>query len=159
MAERVIATMVVGANGATSLAGTSAPLRSAADRTRFLALRRSPEIAAIVVGGATAKVEPYQKSPHPLIVVERLELERSEIGEILANLRKRIHGTILCEGGARLIHLLLSGDHIDTFFLSRVPINGDDHFLDQSLLRSTMDLVSSERDGSTTFERYERASR
>ena len=157
MADELIASMVVGANWASSVHGSSAGLRSEEDRSRFLALRRSPEIAALLVGGATVEVEPYRKSPHPLFIFDRRI--NASLREYVAQIKESINGTILCEGGVRLIHLLLSENLIDSFHLSRVNIEGDDHFLDSSLLHRGLSLISSEIVGATTFERYERASR
>jgi len=127
-----VASLVVASNGATSIMGGSRGLRTPEDRERFLALRNGPDIAAILVGGASAATEPYRSAPHPLIVFE---------------------------GGVELIHLLLADELIDSFFISRVAATGDGHFLDENLLRSKMTLVSTETINQTTFERYERASR
>jgi riboflavin biosynthesis pyrimidine reductase len=68
-------------------------------------------------------------------------------------------GTILCEGGVTLIHLLLREDLIDCAYISRVPLAGDGHFLDENLLREKLLCISSETLNQTTFEKYERASR
>ena len=153
----LIASLLVGANAATSKSGSSAPLRTLEDRERFLALRNSPEISAIIVGGATALVEPYQRSPHPLYIYSR-EV-KAPLKMYVSHIRREISGTLLCEGGVRVIHQLLHDDLIDTFLLSRVEIHGDGHYLDEPLLQKSLILRSSERVGSTTFERYERASR
>jgi hypothetical protein len=159
----IIASMVVGANGATSSAGSSAPLQTAIDRERFLLRRKNPEIQAILVGHRTTLVEPYNRSPHPLVIFSQRaigagSLERA-FDDFIAKMRAEYPGKILCEGGITLIHLLLAANLIDIFYVSRVAFEGDDHFLDEELLLKRMRLVSKESYGDTSFERYERASR
>lgn len=155
--------MVVGANGATSRAGSSAALRSAADRERFLRMRKSPDIQAILVGHRTTLVEPYEQAPHPLVIFSRSAISENSaadpIVDFLERTRVRYPGKILCEGGISLVHLLLQANLIDTFYLSRVANEGDAHFLEDALLRQRMHLVSRELISDTTFEHYERASR
>lgn len=156
-AERVIAAMVVGSNGATSLAGTSHGLRTEEDRQRFLTLRRSDEFGAILVGRATTLVEPYGQAPHPLYIYSR-EISES-LSSYLEKIMREVPGKILCEGGVSLLHALIREDLLDTFHLSRVLRSGDGHFLDEALLAERMVLVSATQNGDTVFDRYERASR
>lgn len=153
----VIASLVVGSNGATSLAGSSKGLRTPEDRERFLALRGSDDVGAIVVGSATATAEPYRKTPHPLFIYERTS--GLSPAKFIHELRGKVSGAILCEGGVTLIHHLLEGDVLDTFHLTRAPIAGDGHFLNLSLMTKKMSLIAREVEGETTFEKYERASR
>ncbi len=158
--SQLVASLVVGSNGATSLRGDSRGLRTPEDRTRFLALRGRREISAILVGGATAAVEPYHSAPHPIIRFSRqFSGEVSSLSIFIETLKREHPGTILCEGGVQLIHLLLKEELIDLAFISRVAILGDGHFLDEELLQSKMALTSSETINQTTFEKYERASR
>lgn len=155
--SEIHATLVVGANGATSIGGVSRGLATGEDRARFLALRSSSDFGAIIVGARTAASEPYAKTPHPLFVYRRES--GLSAGQFIESVRKQVSGKILCEGGISLLHLLLHEECIDLFHLSRTPVMGDDHFLDESLLREKMSLLTSETLGQTTFERYERASR
>ena len=153
----VIASLVVGRNLATSVGGTSHGLRTGVDRERFLALRNSDQIGAIVVGARTAAVEPYQSAPHPLFIYHR------NLGvlakEFIDAIRNEVSAPILCEGGVRLLHQLLRADYIDYFHLARVAIDGESDFFDISLLQQRMILSGSEEIEGTTFEKYERASR
>lgn len=158
--SQVIASLVIGSNGATSLHGSSRGLRTSEDRTRFRALRGAPEISAILVGGATVAVEPYHSAPQPIICFSREACgEVDSIPIFIEKLKRKYPGTILCEGGVQLLHLLLKEDLIDLAFISRVSILGDGHFLDEELFQSKMALASSETINQTTFEKYERASR
>ena len=69
MSYRVAANLVLGADGSSTLRGSSAGLSFPADRERFHQLRR--DFGAILIGGNTARNEPYQKTPLPLIVLTR----------------------------------------------------------------------------------------
>ncbi len=153
----VLATLVVGSNWAASLNGDSRGLQSGEDRERFLALRNSDAVGAIVIGARTAEVEPYQKTPHPLFIYTR------SVGvtpaQFIGEVRKQVSGSILCEGGVQLIHSLLRENVIDIFHLTRVSKAGDNHFLNSELLRMHMALIHSEQINTSTFEKYERASR
>jgi riboflavin biosynthesis pyrimidine reductase len=64
---QIIATLVVGSDGSTSKDGSSRGVSSSADRSRFLERRRS--VDAILIGGNTARNEPYRKTPVPVVVV------------------------------------------------------------------------------------------
>jgi len=65
----VTVTLVVGADGSTSKNGNSAGVSNKADRTAFLARRRTAD--CILIGGATARVEPYHRTPVPVVVISR----------------------------------------------------------------------------------------
>jgi riboflavin biosynthesis pyrimidine reductase len=64
---RITANLVIGADGATVLEGSSKALSSQADRSRFHALRE--RASTILIGGNTARNEPYAKTPVPLVIV------------------------------------------------------------------------------------------
>jgi len=156
-ARPVLATLVVGSNWAASLNGDSRGLQSGEDRERFLALRNSAAVGAIVVGARTAEVEPYQKTPHPLFIYQR------SLGvtpaQFIRHAQEQVSGSILCEGGVQFIHSLLRENVIDVFHLTRVSKAGDNHFLDIDLVRTHLALIQSEQINTSTFEKYERASR
>ena len=61
--------LVIGADGSLVKKGSSREISSTADRQRFLALRRGFD--AIVIGGQTARMEPYERTPIPLIILSR----------------------------------------------------------------------------------------
>lgn len=149
--------LVAGANLATSLHGASVGLRTPEDRQRFLTLRNSDEIGAIVVGSRTAALEPYGKTPHPLYIYSR-DSGRTP-SQFIDEIAATVDGAILCEGGVRLVHELLRGDSVDRLYLSHAPIDGDDNYLDIALVRARLSLMAQEVEAGTTFEHYERASR
>ena len=79
MSNRVAANLVIAVDGATTLGGGSSGLSAPADRARFHQLRS--EFKAILIGGNTARSEPYAKTPIPLIVLTHLPLT----GAVTAN--------------------------------------------------------------------------
>lgn len=66
---QVTLSLVVNSRGSFMREGSSRALSSDRDRTRFLERRRKAD--AILIGGNTARVEPYEKTPVPLIIVSR----------------------------------------------------------------------------------------
>ena len=77
----VVASMVVGSDGSTSKDSKSAGVSSPADRRAFLSRRRS--VDCIIIGGNTARNEPYNRTPVPLVVLSR-SLVNPVIGNHLA---------------------------------------------------------------------------
>jgi dihydrofolate reductase len=65
----VTVTLVVGADGSTSKNGNSAGVSNMVDRSAFLTRRRTAD--CILIGGATARVEPYHRTPVPVVVISR----------------------------------------------------------------------------------------
>ena len=65
----VLANLVLGSDGSTSLDGSSKSLSSTEDRRRFHELRT--RASAILIGGNTARTEPYATTPVPLVVITR----------------------------------------------------------------------------------------
>lgn len=136
--HRVVAPLVIGSNGATSLHGSSRALSSPEDRTRFLALRKSA--AAIVIGGATFRSEPYDQLAIPLYVASK-RLNSQEFSErsnlhiyplsptdVLDLAKGEISGLIVIEGGKSFLSELLQARLVDQLLLTRSPIEGDSDF-------------------------------
>jgi len=65
----VIATanLIVGKDGSTTVAGSSTPLSTDEDRRRFHQLRTDADL--ILIGGNTARREPYKRTPIPLYIL------------------------------------------------------------------------------------------
>ena len=76
----VMANLVMGADGSTSIRGSSSALSSKLDRLRFHELRKRASV--ILIGGNTARNEPYAKTPLPLVI---LTLKNQIPDEVLAN--------------------------------------------------------------------------
>jgi len=157
----VIATLVVGADGSTSKDSRSAGVSSAADRQVFLQRRR--EVDCIIIGGNTARHEPYNRTPVPLIVISR-SLVNPVQGNHLAmfwncspvqavdKARTLFGEKILIEGGISMINELIDLRIIDQLELSVTPaIGGDDRIDWKSLLSKFSKLSSHEIDGTKFY--------
>jgi riboflavin biosynthesis pyrimidine reductase len=139
----IVATLVVGADGSTSQESRSAGISSAADRQVFLQRRR--EVDCIIVGGNTARHEPYNRTPVPLVVISR-SLVNPVQGNHLALLwncspveavkkaRTQFGEKILIEGGISMIDELIDHGVIDQLELSVTPATGGDDRIDWKAL-------------------------
>ncbi len=157
----VVATLVVSANGYTSLGSSSIGISSSADRTVFLARRRKADV--IIVGGNTARMNPYNFTPVPLVILSRslvnpvptnrlaviwnlspgaaIKVARSEFGE-----------GILIEGGISIINELIRKGAIDALELSVTPLIGDSGPCDwEELLSNFCNIEESVVDGTRFF--------
>jgi riboflavin biosynthesis pyrimidine reductase len=135
----VIVTLVVGADGSTSKNGNSAGVSSSADRTAFLARRRSAD--CILIGGNTARTEPYHRTPVPVVV-----LSKSLINPLADNrlahcwnlspakavdrARKTFGPTIHVEAGITIINELLEANLVDALELSITEVSGGEDKID-----------------------------
>ncbi|NDI26033.1 MAG: pyrimidine reductase, partial [Actinobacteria bacterium] len=61
------ANLIVGKDGSTTLAGSSIGLSTDEDRRRFHELRSKNDL--ILIGGNTARREPYKRTPIPLYIL------------------------------------------------------------------------------------------
>ena len=143
----IIATIVVGTDGSSSIKGSSKEVTSAADRESFLKRRRL--VDCIIVGGNTARNEPYSKTPVPLVIVSRLEhpnLPAAHVWNLdpqiaLAKARKEFGENILIEGGSSFITYLLEKRAIDVLELSVTSATGGSDFFDYEKFLSLAESV------------------
>ncbi len=158
----VRANLVLGSDGSTSLDGTSKSLSSAEDRKRFHELRAQSSV--ILIGGNTARSEPYAQTPVPLVVITRSgEIPDSvranpkthvwELDPISAveKARKEFGGSLLVEGGIRLVQELLLANQIDELFLTLSKVSGGENVYDLSALTREFTVESSEKIDGETF--------
>ncbi len=149
----IIASLVVGANNATSMAGTSHLLSTPPDRARFLARHRSA--AAFIIGKNSAAREMYSNSKVPIFVLsrsntklvlsnpamEQVNVEKDFI-EPLRIISERISGDIVVEAGHSLLIALSKEGLIDCLELTISPLDGDGDFIDLELLLSCYTVIS-----------------
>lgn len=156
----MLANMVVGANGATSLHRDSAPLSPPADRKRFHEIRAMSK--ALVVGGNTYRQEHYARAPLPVYVATRrpgpnsgnTTFMNATPSQVVARALAEIGSVILVEGGISFLKPLLENCEIDRLFLTRSPINGDNDFFDFELLRKNYEIAVSKKIDDITFEEW-----
>lgn len=138
----LIASLVVGANGATSLNGRSTGLSTDSDRKRFLARHRSA--AAFIIGKQSASIESYAKTKVPIFIFSRsstplifihplmqqVTVNKGDMAEIARRIDQRTDGDVVIEAGISLLKALIESGVVDLLELSISPISGDDHFVD-----------------------------
>jgi riboflavin biosynthesis pyrimidine reductase len=156
----VVATLVVGSDGSTSKESRSAGVSSPEDRKAFLQRRR--EVDVIIVGGNTARHEPYNRTPVPLVVISR-SLVNPVQGNHLAlfwncspvmaveKARALFGEKILIEGGISMINELLEHKKIDQLELSVTPAYGGENTADINLLLSHFSQIERREDSGTIF--------
>lgn len=126
-ANRIAANLVVSTSGGTTINGSSAGLSFPADRKKFHQLRQ--DFDAILIGGNTARGEPYEKTPRPLIVLSSNELSPKIAANPLAvhwnlSISEAIpratqeYGDLLIEAGPALLKEALGQGLITELFLT-----------------------------------------
>lgn len=129
----VIATLVVGADGSTVKGANSQGVTSGADRALFLERRKSAD--CIIIGGNTARTEPYLHTPVPVIVIShgaKNPLAGNPLSHCwnlspLAALDKAIAifgARVHIEAGISIIAELISQNRIDELELSITTVIG-----------------------------------
>jgi riboflavin biosynthesis pyrimidine reductase len=166
----VTANLIVGKDGSTSISGSSTPLSTQEDRERFQALRLKNDL--ILIGGNTARREPYKKTPIPLYILTHTKVRLqpknqlakqfslsakeliSEIGSKFESGKEVIN--LLVEAGPSLLTQMISDSLIDQFYLTiNLELTGDNQISISDLTRS-FELVESEIVGSCEFRVYKK---
>lgn len=156
----VIASLVVGSDGSSSKDGRSAGVSSAADRRAFLARRRTAD--ALLIGGNTARNEPYQKTPVPVVIVSKSMLNplsnnrlahwwNCDPIEALERAQRLFGATIIIESGISIIEDLVSARKIDSLELSVTSVSGGEDRIDFQKLLSKFANVTQRIEDDTTF--------
>jgi len=157
MGMSVTATIVVGADGCTSIEGSSTQVTSAADRQSFLKRRRL--VDCIIIGGNTARNEPYAKTPVPLVIISRQSHPNLPAAHVWnldpcdgVNRAVREFGeNILIEGGSSFISYLLDNNAIDSLELSVTPAIGGADIFDFAKYLARANSLNEENIDGTTF--------
>ena len=153
----IVATIVVGADGSSTIKGSSTEVTSAADRATFLQRRRL--VDCIIIGGNTARNEPYSKTPVPLVVVSRQahpNLPAAHVWDLdpkdaLTKALQEFGENILIEGGASFISYLLEQNLVDVLELSVTHATGGADIFDYERFLSLADRVIKKIVSNTTF--------
>ena len=153
----IVATIVVGVDGSSTINGSSTEVTSAADRATFLQRRRL--VDCIIIGGNTARNEPYSKTPVPLVVVSKQEhsqLPAAHVWDLdpkdaLTKARQEFGENILIEGGASFISYLLEQNLVDVLELSVTHTSGGADIFDYRKFLSLAHSVNKKVVSDTTF--------
>ena len=157
---QVIATLVVGSDGSTAKDGSSRGVTSTLDRARFLERRR--RVDAILIGGNTARTEPYRKTPVPVVVISTSMVNaladnrqaywwNASASEALERARRLFGPTILVEAGASIINELIASGEVDRLELSVTQVTGGEDRIDIEKMLSHFAHVESVTEGETIF--------
>ena len=157
-----MANFVMGGDGSTSFAGTSKALSTPADRARFHQIRSLA--SAILIGGQTARTEPYAQTPVPLVVItksgdipsEVIANPKAHIWQLdpiaaLSKAKSEFGENILIEGGISLLKEYLLANLIDELYLTISKKSGGESVYDLNSLTRNFIIESSEKNDSDTF--------
>lgn len=139
------ANLIVGADGSTTLANSSMGLSTDEDRRRFHELRSKNDL--ILIGGNTARREPYKRTPIPLYILthtkvrlqpknqlaKQFALSPAEmINELKSSFNSEQSGPInlLVEAGPALLKQMIDEGLIDNLYLTiNQEKNGDNQIV------------------------------
>ena len=127
------ANLIVGADGSTTLANSSMGLSTDEDRRRFHELRSKNDL--ILIGGNTARREPYKRTPIPLFILthSKVRLQPKNqlakqfalspvemINELKSSFNSEQSGPInlLVEAGPALLKQMIDEGLIDNLYLT-----------------------------------------
>jgi len=155
-----VATLVVGQDGSATKNASSANITSKADRAIFLDRRRQVDV--IIIGGNTARNEPYKRTPAPLIICSRgstnpvaenpiAQLWNCSPSDAVDKARKLFGENILIEGGPKMIIDLVNSGKIDQLELSLTQATGGENIVDWQLLLTKFKNVEMKQIDDTYF--------
>ena len=155
-----VATLVVGQDGSATKNASSINISSKADRANFLNRRRHVDV--IIIGGNTARNEPYKRTPAPLIVCSRnsvnpvienpiAQMWNCSPSEAVDKARKLFGDNILIEGGPKMIMDLVDNQKIDQLELSLTQVSGGENIVDWQLLLSKFKNIEVKQIDDTHF--------
>lgn len=153
------ANLIVGADGSTTLANSSIGLSTDEDRRRFHELRSKNDL--ILIGGNTARREPYKRTPIPLYILthtkvrlqpknqlaKQFALSPAELINVLkSSLNPEQSGPInvLVEAGPALLKQMIDEGLIDNLYLTiNLEKTGENH-IELAQLTKNFKLIESE---------------
>ncbi len=166
----VTANLIVGKDGSTSKSGSSTPLSTQEDRDRFNALRLKNDL--ILIGGNTARREPYKRTPIPLYILTHTKVRlqpKNQLAKQFSLSAKEMIAVIctkfengkevinlLVEAGPSLLTQMISDSLIDQLYLTVNLDQTGDNQISISDLTSSFELVESEIVGSCEFRIYKK---
>jgi riboflavin biosynthesis pyrimidine reductase len=168
----VSANLIVGVDGSTTVNGSSIGLSNDEDRRRFHQLREKSDL--IVIGGNTARREPYKRTPVPLYILtnskvrlqpknqlaKQFQLTPSElIEEVRRNFKVGKNNSainLLVESGPKMLLEMINQSLVDYLYLT-VNLNkkGENSISLDELLKG-FNLISSQSLAGFEFRCYQK---
>jgi riboflavin biosynthesis pyrimidine reductase len=156
----VFASLVVGSDGSIAKGGNSRGITSGVDRTAFLARRRSADF--LLIGGETARVEPYHRTPVPVVISSRSMINsladnrlahwwNLSPSEALAKGIKKFGENVLVESGPTIIDNLILNQALDGIYLSITSVTGGENQIDIAALLGNFDEIDRQEVEGTQF--------
>ena len=156
----VFASLVVGADGSTTKAGNSRGITSGVDRTAFLARRRSADF--LLIGGETARNEPYHRTPVPVVISSRSMINALADNRIahwwnlsptaaLAKGVAKFGENVLVESGPTIIKELIASRALDGIYLSITEVTNGENPINISALLEKFDQINRQQIEGTEF--------
>jgi riboflavin biosynthesis pyrimidine reductase len=132
----VFASLVVGSDGSISKGGNSREISSGIDRTTFLERRRKADF--LLIGGETARCEPYHRTPVPVVVSSRSMINSLADNRLahwwnlspaaaLAKGIEKFGGNVLVESGPTFLDQLVLSKDLDGVYLSITKVVGGEN--------------------------------
>ena len=166
------ANLIVGKDGSTTVAGSSIGLSTEEDRRRFHQLRSDSDL--ILIGGNTARREPYKRTPIPLYILTNSKVRLTPknqlakqftmnptqiISEISSNFPPQDSKDsirVLVEAGPKLLQQMIDESLIDQLYLSINLEKSGDNKISIAELTSTFKLISTEKIPPCEFRYYKK---
>jgi len=162
----------VGKDGSTTANNSSIGLSTDEDRARFKQLRSKADL--ILIGGNTARREPYKKTPVPLFILTHAKVRLQpknqlskqfsmSITELLSEISNNFAPTespssinLLVEAGPILLQQMIDLSLIDNLYLTKnLEKDGENRISIENLIKP-FKLITSERVGSCEFMHYQK---
>lgn len=166
----VTANLIVGQDGSTTLNGSSTGLSTAPDRLRFHQLRDHQEL--IIIGGNTARREPYKRTPIPLYILTHAKIRLQPKNQLAkqfqltpAQLLAEISNNFQCqqpqinvlvEAGPNLLIQMIDQSLIDYLYLTvNLDKQGENRISIIDLVEN-FELLESEKIQDCEFRKYKK---
>ena len=166
----VTANLIVGQDGSTTLNGSSTALSTATDRLRFHQLRDHQDL--IIIGGNTARREPYKRTPIPLYILTHAKIRLQPknqlakqfqltpaqlLAEISSNFQcEQPQINVLVEAGPNLLMQMIDQSLIDYLYLTVNLDKQGENRISISDLVENFELLESEKIEDCEFRKYKK---
>jgi riboflavin biosynthesis pyrimidine reductase len=169
----VSANLIVGIDGATTVNGSSIGLSNDEDRQRFHQLRAESDL--ILIGGNTARREPYKRTPIPLYILTHSKVKLQPKNQLAKQfqltpkqLLEEVGGKfessselpikLLVEAGPKLLLEMISQSLVDYLYLTVSLNKKGENKVDIDELTKDFRLVRNKTKKDYEFRYYEKLS-